>query len=76
MICPNCNFEIFFCLDEWGYTPFHLHCKNCNINIGSKSRQHCIELFKEYHQPNTYLEYYKNNIQLLIINGKFLIDQE
>lgn len=35
ILCPNCNNKIFFYYDEWGYTPAHLHCNNCYINIGA-----------------------------------------
>ena len=73
--CPNCNNECFYCLDEWGYTPIHLHCNNCHIDIGATGFEKCKDLLKEYHKPYTYLEYYGNEIQLLIINGKKIIDK-
>lgn len=76
ILCPNCNNKIFFYYDEWGYTPAHLHCNNCYINIGATNFQKCIELLQIYHQPNTHLEYYKDKIQLLIINGKKIINNE
>ena len=76
IICPNCKNKMFFCYDEWGYTPAHLHCDNCHINIGATSFQKCIDLLQEYHQPQTYMEYYKNNIQWLMINGKEIINNE
>lgn len=63
MICPNCKEDIRICLDEWGYTPFHIHCFNCNINIGAPSIKKCIDLFREYHTPGIWIEYYKNQIQ-------------
>ena len=31
--CPRCGEKVFFCIDEWGHTPIHLHCKKDNINI-------------------------------------------
>lgn len=75
-VCPNCKKNIYFSFDEFGFTPYHLHCKNCKINIGSRSDTKCMELFKKYHKPDTYLEYYSNDIQLLIEEGKFKINKE
>ena len=34
LICPKCKKLLYFSLDEWGRTPWHLHCDNCHINIG------------------------------------------
>lgn len=76
MKCPNCNTNIFFCLDEWGHTPWHLHCEKCHINIGSQSFQTCEELLQKYHQPNTYIEYYRNGIQWMYVNGEEIINNE
>ena len=61
--CPNCNNKLTFGLDEWGHTPFHLHCDNCDINIGATSFNKCIELLKDYHKPKTYIEFYYGKIQ-------------
>lgn len=70
--CPNCNNKLTFGLDEWGHTPFHLHCDNCGIIIGATSLGKCFELFKKYHEPNTYIEFYHNKIQMS--NKKALLD--
>ena len=43
LICPNCNSVLYWCLDEWGRTPWHLHCDKCNINIGATKRNKAIE---------------------------------
>lgn len=64
--CPNCNSLMYFYLDEWGRTPWHLHCNNCRINIGTTNKDKAIELVKTHHEPNTYIEYYDNKIQLLL----------
>lgn len=72
--CPHCGEKIFFCLDEWGYTPIHLHCQKDNINIGATSFKKCIELLQKYNKPKTYIEFYNNKIQLLILEGKVIID--
>ena len=61
--CPNCGNKVYFGLDEWGYTPIHLHCDNCNINIGATSFKECIELLKNYHKPKTHIEFYCGKIQ-------------
>ena len=37
--CPNCKNKMYFCLDEWGYTPWHLRCNFCKINIGANSQK-------------------------------------
>lgn len=76
MICPNCNKEVIFYFDEWGHTPYHLHCNNCGINIGSQSIKKCEELLQKYHKSYTYIEYYMNNIQFLYINGEEIINNE
>ena len=76
ILCPNCKNKMLFYYDEWGYTPVHIHCNNCCINIGATSFQKCIDLLKEHHQPNTHLEYYGNEIQLLIINKEKIINNE
>lgn len=39
ILCPNCKNKMYFCLDEWGYTPWHLHCNFCKINIGTNSQK-------------------------------------
>ena len=76
MICPNCNNECFICLDEWCSTPFLIHGNICNINIGTIDIKKGIELLKNYHKPNTYLEYYNQNIQFLLEEGKIIINYE
>lgn len=75
-ICPNCKNVTFGALDEWGYTPIHLHCNNCGINIGATSLKKCFELFQLYNKPHTFLEYYHNDIQLLFENNKKIINKE
>lgn len=74
--CPSCGEKIFFCLDEWGYTPIHLHCKKDNINIGATSFEKCIQLLIKYHTPKTYIEFYNNEIKFLHINGEVIINNE
>lgn len=74
--CLNCKEKIYYNLDSYGKTPFHLHCNNCNINIGATSIKKCESLFKQYTEPNTYIEYYNNNIQLYVLNNKIKINKE
>jgi len=76
LICPNCNSALYWGLDEWGRTPWHLHCPKCNINIGVNKRNKAIELIQKYHQPDTYIEYYNNEIQILFENNKRIIYKE
>jgi len=68
--CPNCNEEVYFNLDSYGRTPIHLHCDNCDINIGANSFKKCKELFEQYHEKHTYIEYFAGEIQLSYIGGK------
>ena len=75
IICPNCQNKMKFYLDEWGYTPWHLHCEVCNINIGKKKKKKAVDLIQEYHSPETWIEYYTNEIQILCINGKYIINK-
>ncbi len=75
IICPNCQNEMKFYLDEWGYTPWHLHCEVCNINIGTSNQKKAIDLIQKYHFPETWIEYYANEIQILCINGKYIINK-
>lgn len=65
IICPNCKNECFVTLDEWGRTPFHIHCKNCNINIGCTNIKKGVKILQQYHIKNTYIEFYDNKIHKL-----------
>lgn len=76
IICPTCSSECYIGLDEYGRTPFHLHCEKCNINIGATSIKKCIELLQKYHKPKTWIEFYCNEIKVLNENGKFIIMRE
>lgn len=76
ILCPNCGNEVYFTGDEFGYTPFHLHCNKCSINIGATSIKKCIELFNIYHKKTTYLEFYSNQIQVYYEEGKFILYPE
>ncbi len=76
IVCPNCSNKCYICLDEWGRTPWHIHCNFCNINIGVTNIQKGISLLEKYHKPNTYLEFYSNQIKFLAINGEELINAE
>ena len=67
LLCPNCNTELYFCLDEYGKTPWHLHCGDCHINIGCTSQSKAVELIQIYYKPHTYIEYYNNKIQFIMI---------
>ena len=47
-----------------GRTPFHIHCNNCKINIGTTNIEKGIDLLKKYHKKGTYIEFYNNKIQI------------
>ena len=72
--CPTCQNKVYFCLDGYGYTPWHLHCNNCQINIGASKISKIEELLQKYHSPNTWIEYYNNAIQILNIKGEYIIN--
>jgi len=74
LYCPTCQEKVHFHLDEWGRTPWHLHCENCNINIGMNYLKKAEELLSKYHSLNTWIEYYDNAIQILNINGEYIIN--
>lgn len=76
ILCPNCNNEIYYRLDDFGRAPVHLHCDNCKINIGATSFKKCKELLEQYHNKNTYIEYYSNKIQFLSKEGRIVINEE
>ena len=76
LICPKCKNPLYFNLDEWGRTPWHLHCDICKINIGTNKSQKAIELIQKYNKNNTYIEYYNNDIQILWEEGKLKIFKE
>lgn len=76
LICPKCKNSLYFALDEWGRTPWHLHCDTCNINIGVTKQEKAIELIKQYNKNRTYIEYYNNDIQVLFEEGKRKIFKE
>lgn len=55
-VCPICDSNTFCTYDEWGHTPYHIHCSKCRINVGGpspdKANQEFIALanfLKEYH---------------------------
>lgn len=75
-LCPNCKNPLYFSLDEWGRTPWHLHCDNCHINIGTNKPKKAIELIQQYHKPKTYIEYYQNDIQLFFEGNTCIINKE
>lgn len=58
IICPTCHNRMYILLDEWGHTPWHLHCDNCNINIGMTQIRNVEKYIKEKILPNTYIEEY------------------
>lgn len=44
-------------------SPFHIHCDNCNINIGTNNIEKGISILENYHEKGTYIEFYDNKIQ-------------
>jgi DNA-directed RNA polymerase subunit M/transcription elongation factor TFIIS len=76
LICPKCKNHLYFNLDEWGRTPWHLHCSKCHINIGVDKLKKAIELIQKYNKKDTYLEYYDNDIQILWEGKNLKINKE
>lgn len=56
IICPTCHNEMYITIDEWGHTPWHLHCDNCHINIGMKYLKNVEKYIKEKIPIYTYIE--------------------
>ena len=75
IICPSCGGECYYNLDMYGRTVWHLHCDNCHITINVNNRKKGVELLQTYHQPHTYLDYYNNRIEFLVINHETIIDK-
>ena len=76
IICPICHNDMKIYLDEYGYTPWHLRCNNCHINIGITHINKIFDFLNLIQYPNTYSEYYNNAIQLWIANGIVKINKE
>lgn len=76
ILCPNCNKITSLYLDEWGRTPFHVHCDFCGINIGATSVKKCYELLKQYHKYETQIEYYNKKIQFLSEEGRIIKNEK
>ncbi len=76
LICPSCNSPLYWSLDGYGRTPWHLHCDKCSINIGVNKQEKAIELIQKYNKPNTYIEYHNNDIQVLYENNERIIFKE
>ena len=68
-ICPNCGYEMYWNLDMYDRIPWHLHCDNCKINIGTDRKENALTLLKLYNKIHTDIEYYANNIQFLFKDG-------
>ena len=75
ILCPSCNTKCYFLLDEWGRTPYHLHCDTCQINIGVDVVDKAKELLQKYNKKNTCLEYYDNKIHYLREKGREIINE-
>lgn len=64
--CPICRNEMYIGLDEWGYTPFHLHCTKCDINIGMRKLSDIDKWIKYPLKKHIYIEDFPEE---LIINS-------
>lgn len=74
--CPVCQNFITYHADEYGKTPFHIRCDNCNIDIGTcTGYEKAVKLLKDFACENLYLEHYNGKIQFLILNKKNIIDR-
>lgn len=77
MICPNCKKDVMYTsLDCCGYTPWHIHCNSCHIDIGSNSLIKCLELVEAHSKPNTTIRFYNNNLKFMIEDGVLVVDKE
>ena len=51
-----------------------LECYHCEVQIRADSFEECLELSKQYNQPNTSLDCINGNITYLKINNKVIIE--
>lgn len=75
-ICPFCNKSMYLNLDCYGHTPWHLRCDWCDINIGVDKRDNLDKLLSFIDTKNTLIEFYNNDIQLMIKNNQIVINKE
>lgn len=64
--CPICRNKMYINLDEWGHTPFHLHCTECDINIGMQQLSDTDKWIKYPLKKHMYIEDFPGE---LIINS-------
>ena len=76
IICPICHNDMKIYSDEYGYTPWHLRCNNCHINIGITHINKIFDFLNLIQYPNTYIEYDNNAIQLWIAHGFVKINKQ
>lgn len=72
-ICPICGAQTYGCHDEWGRTMFHIHCKNCGINIGGPPNEKTIEEFlalANFLKERHYSSYFLKNGEKIEIKNK------
>lgn len=75
MKCPICGGTLYFNFDEWGHTPFHLHCEGeetHSLNIGATSKDKCLELFDKYSAEyrDMAIEFWHNKIQYICLTSR------
>lgn len=72
--CPVCGKQLTYTFDEWGFTPFHIHCEDHGINIGAQNYTDALRLLAENHRENTWIEYWSNKIQEHCVNNEVILD--
>lgn len=74
--CPVCGGQLAYAFDEWGHTPFHLHCLGYKIDIGAQATKDCLKLLQENHVEDTHIEYWNGKIQEHWDADKIIVDRQ
>lgn len=72
--CAVCGKPFIRVIWDNKYCPYVLECYYCEVQIRADSFEECLELSKQYNQPNTSLDCINGNITYLKINNKVIIE--
>lgn len=56
-------------------TPWHLHCKKCNIDVGSDELHKAMEL-TQYCKPNTHIDFFLGKFQFVVTPEWWMEEKE
>ena len=64
VMCPNCKEEMYCGLDMTINTPWHFHCKKCDIDVGCDELHKAMEL-TQYCKPHTHIDFFRGKFQFV-----------